>query len=200
MLAYLFWHRPQPDIGAESYEEALQGFHRSLAHQRPVGLRDSCSFRVSELPWLPAAGPEGSAPLGGYEDWYLLEDYTSLGVLNEAAVGRGHRTAHDHAARRLGSGTAGLFALEEGDASALSRAPVAVWVARAPGSAEPAMGELLGDGTSAGDSCLWRRQLVLGPAPEFCLLAPEVPAGVSQSRLPSGWSARTVAREALAEG
>jgi len=200
VLAYLFWHRPQTDSPAEEYEDALKGFHSSLAHQRPVGLRDSCSFRVSELPWLPAAGPEGSAPLGGYEDWYLLDDYASLGILNEAAVGRGHRTAHDHAARRFGAGTAGLFALEEGEAAALRPSSVAVWVAREPGSAEPALGELLGDGTSAGASCLWRRQLVLGPAPEFCLLAQEVPAGVSESRLPSGWSARTLAREALPEG
>jgi hypothetical protein len=200
VLAYLFWHRPQPDSAPGEYEEALGGFHRSLAHQRPVGLVASYSFRVAELPWLPAAGPEGSAPMGGYEDWYLLEDYAALGVLNEAAVGRGHRTAHDHAARGLGSGTAGLFALAEGDAAALGRAPLAVWVARAPGSAEPALGELLGDGAPAGESCLWRRQLVLGPAPEFCLLAPEVPAGVSESRLPSGWSARAVAREALTAG
>ena len=197
MLAYLFWHRPQPGTAPEEYEAALRGFHRSLAHQRPVGLRASCSFRVAELPWLP--GPDGT-PMGGYEDWYLLEDYAALGVLNAAAVGRGHRTAHDHAARRFGSGTAGLFALEEGDPTAFSRAPLAVWVARAPGSAEPALGELLGDGTSPGACCLWRRQLVLGPAPEFCLLATEVPAGVAESRLPSGWSVRTLAREALADG
>ena len=36
-------------------------------------------------------------------------------------MGRGHRTAHDHAARRFGSGTAGLFALEEGEAAASAR-------------------------------------------------------------------------------
>jgi hypothetical protein len=197
VLAYLFWHRPQPDTGAEGYEESLRGFHRSLAHQPPVGLRASHSFRVAELPWLPAPGPEGTSPAGGYEDWYLLEDYHALGVLNEAAVGRGHRTAHEQAARRFGAGAGGLFALEEGDAAAIGEAPVAVWVARAPGSAEPALGELLGDGCARGRSCLWRRQLVLGPAPEFCLLAPEAPAGVAPGRLPGGWSARTIAREAL---
>lgn len=199
MLAYLFWHRPQPGTGAEEYEEALRGFHRSLAHQRPVGLSASSSFRVAELPWLPAPGPEGTAPIGGYEDWYLLEDFAALGILNEAAVGRGHRTAHDHAARRFGSGTAGLFALEEGDAGSLGGARVAIWVARPPGSAAPALGELLSDGTTPGTASLWRRQLVLGPAPEFCLLAQEAPVGVASSRLPSGWSARTVAREALGE-
>ena len=34
---------------------------------------------------------------------------------------------------------------------------------------------------------LWRRQFVLGPAPEYCLLAPEAPAGVAPTRLPEGW-------------
>ena len=47
---------------------------------------------------------------------------------------------------------------------------------------------------------LWRRQLVLGPAPEFCLLAGEVPAGVAPTRLPAGWVATTLEREALWSG
>jgi len=106
VLAYLFWHRPRPGSDTEGYEQALRVFHRSLAHRPPVGLRISSSFRVAELPWLAGPEPQGTAPAGGYEDWYLLEDYAALGVLNEAAVGRGHRTAHDHAARGLGAGAA----------------------------------------------------------------------------------------------
>ena len=96
-----------------------------------------------------------------------------------------------------GSGTAGLSRSRRGSRAPSSTAAIAVWVAREPGSAEPGLGELLGDGTAPAASCLWRRQLVLGPAPEFCLLAAEIPAGVAQSRLPGGWSARTVAREAI---
>ena len=37
---------------------------------------------------------------------------------------------------------------------------------------------------------LWRRCLGLGPAPEFCLLAAEAPAGVAPTRLPAGWARR----------
>jgi hypothetical protein len=197
VLAYLFWHRPRPESSAPDYEETIVRFHRSLAHRPPVGLRGTWSFRIDELPWLAASGPEGSAPRGGYEDWYLLDDYASLGVLNEAAVGRGHRTAHDHAARGLGAGAGGLYCLQDGEEASLGECPAAVWVGRPPGSAEPVLGELLGDGAPAGHTGLWRRQLVLGPAPEFCLLAPESPAGVSAGRLPQGWSARAIARTVL---
>jgi hypothetical protein len=49
----------------------------------------------------------------------------------------------------------------------------------------------------AGHAGLWQRQLALGPAPEYCVLAEEAPRGVSPSRLPHGWSARIAARSAI---
>jgi len=209
VLAYLFWHRPLDAGAAEEYEQALLAFHRSLAHSPPVGLCGSACFRVGELPWLsgpPPAGAQGQPEDGGgYEDWYVVEDYAALGVLNEAAAGRGHRTSHDRAARRFGAGSGGLYGLVEGErppgrGGALGDASLAVWVARPPGSRFPALGELLGDGMDPGRASLWRRQLVLGPAPEFCLLASETPAGVAATRLPEGWTARILDREALFNG
>ena len=211
MLAYLFWHRPQDPSKIEAYEKAQICFHRSLARTPPVGLRGSAVFRVSELPWLrPAADAGAELPAEArpaYEDWYLVEDYTALGVLNEAAVGRGHRTAHDEVARRFGAGSGGLYGLLEGDramigerASLLGDAPLAIWVTRPAGSRRLDLGELLGDGMDPRQASLWRRQLVLGPAPEFCLLARETPPGVAPSRLPAGWTARILDREALWTG
>lgn len=204
MLAYLFWHRPRDPASTEAYEQAQLSFHRSLAHNRPFGMCGSASFRVAEIPWLPVgAGAENQpgAPTPGYEDWYLVEDYTALGILNEAAVGHGHRTPHDDAARRFGAGAGGLYGLVEGDRADLpSAAALAVWVQRPPGSERRPLGELLGDGMDPQHASLWRRQLVFGPAPEFCLLAREVPAGVAPARLPEGWSATTLAREALWNG
>jgi hypothetical protein len=215
VLAYLFWHRPQDPAAIEPYEQAQLCFQRSLMRRPPVGLLGSAVFRVAGLPWLASAGgaePEPSTPAAvAYEDWYLLEDYAALGVLNEAAVGRGHRTAHDEAARRSGAGAGGLYALLEGDraelaerAGPLGEASLAIWISRPPGrppGSQPRMlGELLGDGMDPRHASLWRRQLVLGPAPEFCLLSRETPPGVAPARLPTGWTVSVLQREVLWSG
>jgi hypothetical protein len=204
MLAYVFWHRPLDDTAIEAYEHAELAFHRSLAHAPPSGFQGSAVFRVAGLPWFEGAG---------YEDWYFVEDYTALGVLNMAAVGHGHRTAHDGIAHRFGAGAGGLYGLIEGHppagpgpgTGAFGEESAAVWVARAPGIERRGLGELLGDGMDAQHASLWRRQLVFGPAPEFCLLAGDrsklgLPAGVAPSRLPAGWTASVFERETLWTG
>jgi hypothetical protein len=200
MLAYVFWHRPLDDAAREAYEHAEIAFHRSLAHAPPAGFQGSATFRVAELPWLE--GP-------GYEDWYFVEDYTALGVLNMAAVGHGHRTVHDEVAHRFGGGAGGLYGLIEGhppvSPGAFDEKSVVVWVGRAPGIERRALGDLLGDGMDSRHASLWRRQLVFGPSPEFCLLAGDgaklgLPAGVAPSRLPAGWTASVFEREALWAG
>jgi hypothetical protein len=59
---------------------------------------------------------------------------------------------------------------------------------------------MLGDGMDRERASLWRRALVLGPAPEYCLLAAEPPAGVSPARLPQGWQAGVQRRDAIFGG
>jgi hypothetical protein len=210
VLAYLFWHRPQDPTAVDAYEQAQIAFHRSLARNPPVGLCCSAVFRVAGLPWLPRGGAEPEEHVEAqtsYEDWYLVEDFAALGVLNEAAIGRGHRTAHDDVARRFGAGSGGLYGLLEGERPTtireegpLGAVSLAVWVGRPPGARKRMLGELLGDGMDPGQASLWRRQLVLGPAPEYCLLAREVPPGVAATRLPAGWTARVLHREVLWSG
>ena len=173
------------------------------------------SYRSPSCPGRPRArrwrhggspsSPRSDAPHPGYEDWYLVNDHAALGVLNEAAAGRGHRSSHDDVATQSGRGAGGLYALLEGEPTHLARRRrVAVWVAIQPvGSGAAAVGRvpglagLLGDGMDGATASLWRRQLVLGPAPELCVVAPEAPSGVREGRLPRGWSARVLARELL---
>jgi hypothetical protein len=193
VLAYLFWHRPASGAEPGRYEQALERFHRSLAHRPPAGFRGSAAFRVEELPWLGGGD--------GYEDWYLVEDWAALGVLEEAAVSRGHVSAHDAASARTGAGTAAVYRLLEGSPE-LGEAEQAVWVASAPRREPAGLGELLGDGIDPARDGLWRGCLVLGPAPEYCLLAggqqgSGAPIGMTASRLPTGWTVRYCARVPL---
>jgi hypothetical protein len=202
VLAYVFWHRPLDGVAVDAYEQAQIGFHRSLAHAPPMGFCGSAVFRATDLPWLPPNAYSETSPVS-YEDWYLLEDYTAMGVLNEAAVGRGHRSSHDELARRFGAGAGGLYGLIEGHAH-LDGNTQAIWVSRPPaglpGSERRALPALLGDGMDPEHASLWRRQFVFGPAPEYCLLAPESPAGVAPTRLPEGWQALTLKCEPLWTG
>ncbi len=101
MLAYLFWHSPAPS--ASSYQDHLRAFHQALILNAPDGFLSSASFRVAGLAWLPDTEC--------YEDWYLVQDFSSLGLLNEAAISgrrkrKGRRprpqTGQKHAGYRSG--------------------------------------------------------------------------------------------------
>jgi hypothetical protein len=229
VLAYVYWHRPAASTGRDaSSERALERFHRSLAHVRPSGFHRSTVAWVPQLPWeepQPAPGPpepgtaEGApephpAPDGAYEDWHLVDGWSAIGVLEEAAVSRGHLGAHEAIAAHAGSLTASIYRLIEGQAQLAGGSCVWVGPAEAPaprgsasrGSARrasPTLASLLGDGMEPTSDGLWRRCLSLGPAPEYCLqrrLPGPPTAGVAPDRLPSGWRARTVPREVLFDG
>ena len=151
------------------------------------------------LPWLAPEDEGRAAQRPGYEDWYLLDDWQAVGVLEEAAVSRGHLTAHHTVASRAGVATGSVYRLIEGHPR-LGGSGEAIWVTPAPGHENPSLAALLGDGMDRDSGGLWRRCLGLGPAPEFCLLTAEAPAGVASSRLPAGWAATPVAREVIWNG
>ena len=81
MLAYVFWHWPDPSVDRARYAEALVAFHRALAWRLPAGMRASRVYEIEGAPWVPVPR--------AFEDWYLVDDFTALGVLNDAAVLRG---------------------------------------------------------------------------------------------------------------
>jgi hypothetical protein len=160
LLAYFFWHQPAADQPLEDYEQALIAFHRRLRDVAVPGLVASGSARVEGLPWM--AGD-------GYEDWYAVVDYGALGVLNDAAVDAAHTDAHDLVAFAAGFGAGGLYALERGTIDA--PAGYCVWLTKARGVTYPDFREQVAAQTAGETITLWRRQMVLGPAPEFRVTA-----------------------------
>ncbi|MBO0689062.1 MAG: hypothetical protein J2P40_05745 [Candidatus Dormibacteraeota bacterium] len=161
-FAYLFWHRPERSDG---YEDAVRVFHARLWAALPT-LRGSASYHVRGLPWLD--GTEG------YEDWYLLPGFGELAALNEAAVSDAVREAHDRAALASAWGAGGLYATIHGEPDLDAR--VVTWLTKPRDVSYPEFFASLPP-----TPCLLRRQLVLGPAPEFCAFG-EVPGGLVEER------------------
>jgi hypothetical protein len=153
VLAYVFWHAPASNDGIDTYEAGLAAFHRSLDPTDIRGFRGSRAYLVDGATWV-------SAPVV-YEDWYLVDDFTALGALNEAAISGHRRPTHDSVAAMADKGTAGVYALRSG-AAQLSVAQ-AVWFGKPRGTSYEEFYDQLGARRS-----LWRRQMVLGPTPEFC--------------------------------
>ena len=160
MLAYVFWHWPQPQVDVSEYEAHLRDFQKTLRMHPPPGFRDSVVFRVTGLPWIQAER--------GYEDWYLVEGSVALDPLNDAAVAPACRTAHDAAARLAAGGTAGLYRLRAGNA-ALEQLKFSCWFGKPAGMLYDDFYRLLVPITAQTGVALWGRQMVLGPTPEFCL-------------------------------
>ncbi len=160
MLAYVFWHYPADGLDAARYEAHLAAFHRTLGAAPPRGFLGSAAYRIDGASWLP--GGEG------YEDWYELADWDALGVLNEAAVSASMRGDHDAVASLADGGAGGVY-------RALRPAPrgateAVLWLAkpkRTPYREFIAAFDALPAGCA-----LWQRQMVLGPAAEFCVAGP----------------------------
>jgi hypothetical protein len=176
MLGYVFWHRP----AAESleYEGALAQFHQRLREHPTAGFLESASFALREAPWLAGSGP-------AYEDWYLVEGSAALDPLNDGAIAGARAAAHDGVARLAMSGSGGLYRLRQG-AAMMTLATHAHWFQKPPGMSYAALYEILEPRVKGGDAALWGRQMVLGPAPEFCLQTPEaydLPSPVAALRI-----------------
>ncbi len=162
MLAYVFWHWPAPALDAARYAEALVGFHRSLGGSPPAGFRGSRVFEIEGAAWVPVEC--------AYEDWYLVDDFAALGALNDAAVSGARREPHDAAARLAAGGQGGVYRLL--GALGPAAAPRTTWCSKPAGEAYPQYLARLPSGE------VWQRQLVLGPAPEFCVVGADATASV----------------------
>ena len=173
MLAYVFSHRPAGGIEIADYEDSLRQFHVALASAAPSGFIKSTTFRIGDE----------------FSDWYLIESSAALDVLNAAAVSGARAPVHDAAARMATGGAGKLLSLGAGQPS--MDAGFEIRFAKPEGMAYVDLYARLQTWTSAPGVSLWRRMMVLGPPPEFCLLAP------SEVELPADMRAEVLARQPI---
>jgi hypothetical protein len=173
LLAYVFFHHPGPGVQTLPYESALRRFHAALAGETPRGFISSTTYRIGT----------------SYADWYLVEDSASLDSLNEAAVEGARSEPHDAVAHMAADGAGKLLMLKSG--SARTEPGFEIRISKPAGMAYPEFYERLKPWTDRAEVSLWRRMMVLGPAPEFCLVAP------SEQDLPAEMRPETLLREPI---
>jgi len=162
MLAYVFWHWKQSDIAVVKYEIRQRAFHAALADTPPSGFDGSFSVGLSHLPWEAGGG-------NAYEDWYMVKDFSALGLLNEAAFSNGRAVAHDAAAAGAAGGAGGLYALRQG--KALRNPHYSHWISKPRGMQSAELIARFSATVKLAKGALWMRQMALGPAQQFCLHA-----------------------------
>jgi hypothetical protein len=166
VLAYVFWHSPLPEVARPEYELALVEFHRSLGASGSHGFLASQSYRIHGAAWINGGGD-------AYADWYLIDGSAALDPLNEAAVTGAQESHHGRVAAMAAGGAGGLYRrlIGTGDPA---RGLVESWLTKPKETPYAELYERLRPFTERESVQLWRRQMVLGPAPEFCLVSDSV--------------------------
>jgi hypothetical protein len=173
LLAYVFSHRRAPGVDATVYEQALRRFHAALASAPSSGFISSTTYRIGDA----------------YSDWYLVDSSAALDWLNAAAISGTRTPAHDAAARMAVDGSGKLWSLAGGEAP--RGAGFEVRFAKPAGVSYAELNARLEPWTSRPEVSLWRRMMVLGPPPEFCLVTP------SELELPNEMRPEVFGREPI---
>jgi len=153
LIAYLFFHELAPGADAGDYEEGLRRFHAALAGAGVPGFVGSRTYRV---------GPQ-------YCDWYIVTTSAALDPLNDAAVSGRRSASHTDVARHAVKFSGKLMKLAAGEYD--PEAGIEVRFSKPHGMTYPDLYRALEPWTNRPAASLWRRMMVLGPPPEFCLLA-----------------------------
>src|SRR5947209_663170 len=125
MLAYVFWHWPAPHIEKTLYQKRLTDFHEALRTQHPGGFHYSQALQLGHAPWVGRSEDT-------YEDWYIVENFAALEVLNEAAVSGLCSQPHQLVAQDAAGGAGGVYRLWAGEPG-LTTARQACWFAKPTG-------------------------------------------------------------------
>ena len=150
----MFSHRPADGVDIAAYEDSLRRFHEQLALASVSGFIESATYAIG----------------AGYSDWYLLESSAAMDALNAGAVSGPRASAHDAAARMAADGAGKLWSLASGRPS--MEAGFEVRFGKPAGMAYADLYARLESCAGMPGVSLWRRMMVLGPPPEFCLITP----------------------------
>lgn len=183
MLAYVFWHWPQPGINRKTYVDHLADFHQTLALNKPSGFQRSVVSRIRGAGWLNTKGE-------AYEEWYLLDDSAAMDKLNEAAVSGVCEEPHNRVAREAADGIGGLYRLRVGQ-EGLAQSRFAVWLSKPGGVSYNDFYAALEPLTAQHGVGLWGRQMTLGPTTEFCIHSP------AEVELPQDYTGHTIPLEVI---
>ena len=153
MIAYLFSHHLEDGADAVEYEAGLRHFHAALRDAAVPGFISSRTVHVED----------------GYCDWYVVETSAALDYLNDAAVAGARAPLHDAIAPYAVNFAGTLIKLAAGRYDPEST--VEVRFSKPKGMAYATLYKQLEPWTVRPDTSLWRRFMVLGPPPEFSLLA-----------------------------
>jgi hypothetical protein len=173
LLAYVFSHRPAAGVDVADYEAILKQFHAALAGAPPSGFLRSSTFRVGDR----------------YSDWYLLDSSAALDVLNEAAVTGARTQAHSAAAGMAVDGSGKLYSLAGGEPGSMTGFEIGF--SKPAGMSYADLYERMQPFSGREGASLWRRMMVLGPPPEFCLVAR------TEIELPREFRPEVLSREAI---
>jgi hypothetical protein len=183
MLAYVFWHAAPGNVDKAEYEKALLNFAQHLSAVDCPGFMGNASYAIGETPWLHE---------DGYEDWNWLVDSAAIDRLNEMAVSGTMEKPHQAIAQMTKhGGFGGLFSLVAGKHSVLDDSKI-IWLSRPRGVQwRDFMPDII-DSVASGVA-VWRRQMVLGPSPEFAVIGPPD----LMLATPAGWPALEIQRRRI---
>jgi hypothetical protein len=163
MIGYVFWHQKIDSVTTGDYEKTLKEFHEKLAQAGIRGYLGSVSLKIEGAHWM-------GSKKSGYEDWYYMTDSGVIDILNHGSVSGKMMPIHNNAAGLATGMHAGLYQLKSSSARH-KESPWCIWLSKPAGMSYDDFNSMISATVPANSIDYWRRQMVLGPTPEFCIIS-----------------------------